>query len=76
MDLTSTHIVPNLRHQRALSEAATFLKTAQQALTEAAPTEIVAEEFNNALAALGEIIGETTHEEILDHIFSQFCLGK
>ena len=38
--------------------------------------EIVALELKSGLDALGEIIGETTNEDILDSIFSQFCLGK
>ena len=41
-----------------------------------APPEILAFELQEALHHLGEITGETCPEEILDTIFSQFCIGK
>ena len=40
------------------------------------PLEIIALDFNSGLEALGEIIGQTANEEIIDKIFSEFCLGK
>lgn len=76
IDLTSSHVVPNLRHKRALTDAAGFFRGAARSLKEDAPTEIVAVELKSGLDALGEIIGETASEDVLDSIFSQFCLGK
>jgi len=38
--------------------------------------EFMAIEMDEALNALGEITGETTPDEVLDHIFSSFCIGK
>ncbi len=75
-DLTVDSVIPNLRHTRALTDAATFFANAVQALKKNVPTEILAVELKSGLDALGEIIGETTSEDILDSIFSQFCLGK
>ncbi len=75
-DLAATSIAPNLRHQQALKHAAASLENAMQALRKGMPMEIVAEELKQALDALGEIIGATAHEEILNSVFSQFCLGK
>ena len=40
------------------------------------PMEIIAMDLNTGLEALGKITGETTNEEILEKIFSEFCLGK
>ena len=40
------------------------------------PLEIVEIEVHDAFQILGEIIGETASEEILDTVFSKFCLGK
>lgn len=76
VDMTSSHATSNLRHRQALAEAAQFFKSAVRNTKEDAPMEIVALELKSGLDALGEIIGETTSEEILDSIFSQFCLGK
>jgi tRNA modification GTPase len=76
MDLTTSNVVPNLRHKQALRDAQGFFNSAAGRLKEEAPTEIVAVELKSGLDALGAIIGETTSEEVLDSIFSQFCLGK
>jgi len=76
MDLTSSNVVPNLRHKQALTDAEGFFNSAASSLKVDAPTEIVAVELKSGLDALGVIIGETTSEEVLDSIFSQFCLGK
>ncbi|MGD2124598.1 MAG: tRNA uridine-5-carboxymethylaminomethyl(34) synthesis GTPase MnmE [Desulfobacteraceae bacterium] len=76
VDLTSTHIAPNLRHKEALRQASEFFKSAARNIREGLPTEIIAMDLNSGLEALGEIIGATTNEELLDKIFSQFCLGK
>jgi tRNA modification GTPase len=76
IDLTSSHVAPNLRHKQALIDAAGFFRSAARSLREDAPLEIVAVELKSGLDALGEIIGETASEDVLDSIFSQFCLGK
>lgn len=76
MDLTTSNVVPNLRHRQALNDALNDFKGAVRNLEEDGPMEIVAVELRSGLDALGEIIGETTSEEVLDRIFSQFCLGK
>jgi tRNA modification GTPase len=76
IDMTTSHIAPNLRHKQALEDAAEFFKSAGSKTRDEAPMEIVALELKSGLDALGNIIGETTSEEVLDNIFSQFCLGK
>jgi tRNA modification GTPase len=76
VDLTSSNVVPNLRHKLALTEAVEFFKSAAASLRADAPMEIVAVEIKGGLDALGVVIGETASEEVLDSIFSQFCLGK
>jgi tRNA modification GTPase len=45
-------------------------------LDEGAPFELVGAELADATAALGEITGETTPEDVLQHIFERFCVGK
>jgi len=76
LDTTSSHAVPNLRHRHALNNALQFFKDAEQRTRDEAPMEIIALELRSGLDALGGITGETTSEDVLDSIFSQFCLGK
>jgi len=76
LDTTSSLAVPNLRHRHALHNALQFFKAAERRTREEAPMEIIAFELRSGLDALGEITGETTSDEVLDSIFSQFCLGK
>jgi tRNA modification GTPase len=66
----------NTRHQAALARAREALVLATQAAQAQNYEECVALELQTALGALGEIIGETTTEELLDQIFSTFCIGK
>ncbi len=76
IDVPPTPIVPNLRHKIALSEAAAFLEKASVNLVNGFPLEIVAADLSWAKDAIDEITGNKTSEEILNNIFSRFCLGK
>ena len=69
-------IVTNARHQDALRRANAALNDAIESLTNAMPPELVAVDLHISLDALGDIVGKTTTEDILDRIFSQFCIGK
>jgi tRNA modification GTPase len=66
----------NARHREALERARAGLERAASASQEAAFEECVALELQSTLQALGEVIGETVTEDLLDQIFSQFCVGK
>jgi len=69
-------IVANMRHKTALSQMRDNLSNAVKGLEERTSPEFIAFEIRSALEALGEIVGETTTEEILNRIFEQFCIGK
>jgi tRNA modification GTPase len=69
-------VVPNLRHKLALERALSASKTAAQGFKTSRPSELVAIDLKDALDALGEIVGATTTEDILDQIFNRFCIGK
>ena len=69
-------VVTSERHVVALGDARKALSRAQKAHEDDMPGEIVAMELRGALDALGAIVGETTPEEVLDRIFSTFCIGK
>ena len=75
-DQSPSEAVPNLRHRRALGDALLAFQAAKQNTEQDAPMEIVALELKTGLDALGEITGETSTEQVLEAVFSQFCLGK
>ncbi len=76
LEMTTSHLVPNLRQKLALEEASHWFGAAVRNLKEGLPLEIVAADLTSGLDALGEIIGKTTNQAVLDRIFEQFCLGK
>ncbi|HEY2955633.1 MAG TPA: tRNA uridine-5-carboxymethylaminomethyl(34) synthesis GTPase MnmE [Candidatus Eisenbacteria bacterium] len=66
----------NLRHAEALARAREALARARAAGEGGAPGEIVALELREGLGAIGEVTGRTVGEDLLDRIFSRFCIGK
>ena len=66
----------NARHEDALRRARAAAERAQAALREEAGLELAAFDLRVAANAVGEIVGKTTTEDLLDAIFSQFCIGK
>ncbi|MBI5204523.1 MAG: tRNA uridine-5-carboxymethylaminomethyl(34) synthesis GTPase MnmE [Nitrospirae bacterium] len=69
-------IITNLRHKIAIQAAYDSLKDALKAIEVDKPLEIIAIEFRDALDRLGEIVGAVTTDDILNRIFSDFCIGK
>jgi tRNA modification GTPase len=66
----------NSRHQDALNRARAATLSTLAALKENQTLELVALDLRIAVNAIGEIVGQTTTEDLLDMIFSQFCIGK
>ena len=71
-----TGFLTNLRHQERVREALTALAAAKVAVGNKIPHEMVLLDFYNALRPLDEITGTTTNDDILNLIFSTFCVGK
>ena len=69
-------LVISLRHKKALEEARPAVIRAADLLESIGPLELAALEINCCLEALGRIIGATTPDDVLDEVFSRFCLGK
>ena len=66
----------NSRHQDALKRARGAARRTAAALAGEATLELVALDLREAANAIGEIVGKTTTEDLLDSIFSTFCIGK
>ena len=68
--------INNLRHVRALKEATKFIDSAIEGLETREFLDCIEVDLRGALDELGNITGETTTEDILDKVFSEFCIGK
>ena len=66
----------NSRHEDALRRAREAAERAAAGLSAHLGLELVAFDLRVAANAVGEIVGKTTTEDLLDSIFSQFCIGK
>ena len=66
----------NSRHQDALKRARAATELAVTAMRDGLSLELPAFDLRIAVNAVGEIVGKTTTEDLLDAIFSQFCIGK
>lgn len=69
-------VMINSRHQEALIRARHAVERTIAAIRSDLSLELVALDLHIAVNAVGEIVGKTTTEDLLDSIFSQFCLGK
>jgi tRNA modification GTPase len=69
-------VMINSRHQDALNRARAATQRTIDALRGGATLELVALDLRIAVNAVGEIVGKTATEDLLDSIFSQFCIGK
>ncbi len=71
-----TAVVSNLRHYNSLKNAKDFLEKAIETVSLGMSGEYISVDMRSAESALGEIIGKVTNDDILNNIFSQFCIGK
>jgi tRNA modification GTPase len=69
-------VMINSRHQDALRRAREAMERTIEALCDDLTLDLVALDLRVAVNAVGEIVGKTATEDLLDSIFSQFCIGK
>ncbi len=69
-------IVTNVRHKDSLNKAIEFLNDGKKAIAENLTGEFISVHLRNAIDSLGEIIGLVSTDDILNNIFSKFCIGK
>jgi tRNA modification GTPase len=69
-------MLTSLRHQQAIAAALAALSDAAQANVTSIPHEMILLDLYRALSALDSLTGQTTSDEILNLIFSTFCIGK
>ncbi|MCP4104272.1 MAG: tRNA uridine-5-carboxymethylaminomethyl(34) synthesis GTPase MnmE [Desulfobacteraceae bacterium] len=69
-------IIPNLRHKNALEQSLQSALAAVEGIRAGIPFELISIDIRESMDLLGEIIGITVREDVLDQIFSRFCIGK
>jgi tRNA modification GTPase len=69
-------LVPNSRHQTHLQSVAESLENAVSCLDHSVPPDLIITHLRSAVHDIGQITGSTASADLLDRIFSQFCIGK
>jgi tRNA modification GTPase len=69
-------VISNMRHRRALEESRTALEHALRTAEAEMPPDLISVDLKAAADALGSITGEAVSEDVIDRIFSEFCIGK
>lgn len=69
-------ILGNTRHKNALFQAKEAMERCLETIRSRMPEDFISMDLQEASQALGEITGDATDEEIIDRIFTKFCLGK
>lgn len=76
INLDNENVITNVRHKNLISRAIKNVDEAKNAIKQKMPTDIIAIFIKDILEDLGSITGEVVSEDIINEIFSKFCLGK
>lgn len=75
-DSSEKLIITNIRHKSALEKTKKSIENIFETIDMGYPMDLIAVDLNDALDSLSEVTGEISSEDLLDHIFSNFCVGK
>ena len=76
IEVKESVLISNARHKNMLSKADEALSRALMTVESGMPEDFISMDLQDALSALGEITGDSVDDEIIDRIFTRFCLGK
>lgn len=76
IDFNDEVLITNVRHKTAMSEALKSLELVEQSIEEQMPEDFYSIDLMNAYEQLGTIIGESLEDDLVNEIFSRFCMGK
>ena len=76
IDFNDQILVTNVRHAQALKEAYDSIKMVKQSIEDEMPEDFYSIDLMNAYEKLGSIIGEAVEDDLVNEIFSKFCMGK
>ena len=69
-------LITNVRHKNALEQAYRSLEMVEQSIENAMPEDFYSIDLMDAYEQLGLIIGEAVEDDLVNEIFSKFCMGK
>ena len=69
-------IITNIRHKTALKKTKDAIRNIFETIDMGLPMDLISVDLKEALDSLSEITGEISSEDILDHVFGNFCVGK
>lgn len=75
-DSSEKLIITNIRHKTALEKTKDAIKNIFETIDSGMPMDLISVDLKEALDSLSEITGEISSEDILDHVFGNFCVGK
>ena len=75
-DSSEKLIITNIRHKTALEKTKDAIRTIFETIDAGMPMDLISVDLKEALDSLSEITGEISSEDILDHVFGNFCVGK
>ena len=75
-DSSQKLVITNVRHKSALEKTNEALMNILETIALGMPMDLMAVDIKDALDSLSEVTGEISSEDLLDHIFSNFCVGK
>lgn len=73
---SSEVFITNMRHKENLQEAYDSLLLVKKSIEDEMPEDFFSIDLMNAYGALGRIIGEEVEDDLVEEIFSKFCIGK
>ena len=76
IDIDNGTLITNIRHKNQISDSITSIEEAINAINLNLPIDIISISIKQALEDLGKITGDNVGEDIINEIFSKFCLGK
>ncbi|WP_164516784.1 tRNA uridine-5-carboxymethylaminomethyl(34) synthesis GTPase MnmE [Clostridium transplantifaecale] len=76
IDFNDELMITNVRHKTAMSEALKSLELVEQSIEDQMPEDFYSIDLMNAYEQLGTIVGESLEDDLVNEIFSKFCMGK
>ena len=76
IDTNNEMYITNARHKKALDDALTSFQCAKRSIEDGMPEDFYSIDLMSAYSSLGRILGKEVEDDLVNEIFSKFCMGK